>query len=96
MLVIDDEPAIGRVAGESFDVGFCDLMMPGMTGMDSFEALLERNPALARRVVFVTGGAFTPRTTEFLRQTSNGTLSKPFDAVALKRIVADYLGSDLP
>ncbi len=117
VLVIDDEPAIGRVvsrvlqnehdvivvadarealpriaAGEVFDVVFCDLMMPGMTGMDFFEVLRESNPDLARRVVFVTGGAFTARTTEFLEKTSNASLSKPFDPIAIRRIVADYLG----
>jgi PAS domain S-box-containing protein len=84
VLVIDDEPAIGRVigrvlerehevsvltdardalsriaAGEVFDVVFCDLMMPGMTGREFFEALRGSNPELAQRVVFVTGGAFT-------------------------------------
>lgn len=118
ILVIDDEPAIGRVvsrvlqsehdvlvltdarealsriaAGELFDVVFCDLMMPGMTGMDFFEVLRTRNLELTRKVVFVTGGAFTQRTTEFLNQTSNATLSKPFDAVALRRIIADYMGN---
>ena len=118
VLVIDDEPAIGRVvsrvlrsdhdvvvltdaqegltriaAGEHFDVVFCDLMMPGMTGMEFFDSLRTSNPELSRRVVFVTGGAFTERTKEFLEQTSNATLSKPFDTVALKRIVADYIGS---
>ena len=118
VLVIDDEPAIGRVvsrvlqsehdvfvvtdarealtriaAGETFDVVFCDLMMPGVTGMDFFESLQKSKPELAHRVVFVTGGVFTERTTEFLNQTSNATLSKPFMAMALKRIVADYMGS---
>ena len=119
VLVIDDEPAIGRIVsrvlqkehdvlvltdarealthiatGEVFDVVFCDLMMPELTGIDFFELLQETNPELARRVVFVTGGAFTPRTTEFLDHTSNATLSKPFEVEALKRIVADYIGAD--
>lgn len=118
VLVIDDEPAIGRVvtrvlqsqhdvvivtdarealpriaAGEVFDVVFCDLMMPGMTGMDFFEVLRESNPELARRVVFITGGTFTARAAEFLNKTSNATLPKPFDPLSLKRIVADYIGA---
>lgn len=118
VLVIDDEPAIGRVVGrvlqsehdvfvltdarealpriaggEVFDIVFCDLMMPGMTGMDFYEALRQSNPELARRIVFVTGGAFAPRAEEFLRTTSNPTMAKPFDPGALRRIVADYVGS---
>jgi PAS domain S-box-containing protein len=118
VLVIDDEPAIGRTvsrvlqkehdvlvltsarealaliaAGEVFDVVLCDLMMPELTGIEFFELLQEANPELARRIVFVTGGAFTPRTTEFLDHTSNATLSKPFEVAALQRIVADYIGA---
>lgn len=116
VLVIDDEPAIGRAmcrvlqgehdvfvvtdarealpriaAGEGFDVVFCDLMMPGMTGMDLFEALRESQPELSRRIVFVSGGAFTPRTEEFLSTTSNATMTKPVDPKALRRVVTDYV-----
>jgi two-component system cell cycle sensor histidine kinase/response regulator CckA len=93
-VVADAREALTRIAsGEVFDVVFCDLMMPGMTGMDFFELIQKSSPEIAPRVVFVTGGASTQRTTEFLNQTSNATLSKPFDAVTLKRIVADYMGA---
>jgi len=90
--VTDAREALTLIAaGEDFDVVFCDIMMPGMTGIAFFESLEKSNPELARRIVFVTGGAFTQSTTEFLDRTSNLTVSKPFDAVALKRIVADYI-----
>jgi PAS domain S-box-containing protein len=39
-----------------YDAILCDLMMPGMTGMELFEVLRREHPSLARRVVFMTGG----------------------------------------
>jgi flagellar L-ring protein precursor FlgH len=40
----------------------CDLIMPVVTGMDLYDELRRTRPALAARVVFMTGGTFTPRT----------------------------------
>jgi PAS domain S-box-containing protein len=66
-----------------YDIVLCDLMMPDMTGMDLYEMVAARHPALAQRFVFMTGGAFTPRATEFLAKMSAPLLEKPFDANSL-------------
>jgi CheY-like chemotaxis protein len=72
--------ALGRFdAGERYDAILCDLMMPQMSGPELHAQLARRDPALAARVVFVTGGAFTEGSTEFLRTTSNACLEKPVD-----------------
>ena len=72
----------------SRDQGFhgvlCDLMMPEVTGMDLHEWLLEHNPDLARRTLFVTGGAFTPRAQAFLKQVENTVLQKPCKPAELR------------
>jgi CheY-like chemotaxis protein len=65
--------------------------MPEMTGMEFFDALRESALEVARRVVFVTGGALTVRTETFLGATNNATVTKPVDAVALRRIVAEHV-----
>jgi two-component system cell cycle sensor histidine kinase/response regulator CckA len=65
--------------GASFDVVLCDLMMPHVSGMDLFEQVRGRDAELARRFVFMTGGAFTPRAREFVAEVPNVTLEKPFD-----------------
>lgn len=64
---------------DAFDVVLCDLMMPKMSGMDFADRLEGENVEMAKRVVFMTGGAFTARANEFLSKTRFPALHKPFD-----------------
>jgi len=77
--------------GDRFDIIFCDLMMPDMTGMDLHAAIDQIAPAQADRIVFLTGGAFTPRAREFLDSVNNRRMDKPFDVRALKALVEAML-----
>ncbi len=78
--------ALARLAaGETFDVILCDLMMPEMTGMELHEQLA---PALRERMVFVTGGAFTPQARDFLATSRRPRLDKPFTEAQLRRVIA--------
>jgi PAS domain S-box-containing protein len=80
--------ALDRIAaGARFDLILCDVMMPEMTGMDFFEELSRISPDDARRMVFLTGGAFTSRAREFLDRVANPRLEKPFEAKTLLALV---------
>jgi two-component system cell cycle sensor histidine kinase/response regulator CckA len=72
---------------DRFDTILCDLMMPDMTGMDVYEHLHAERPALAKKLVFVTGGAFSPRAREFLDTVENETVEKPFDMARLRQLL---------
>jgi PAS domain S-box-containing protein len=74
----------------NFDLILCDLMMPDATGMDLYESLLARSE-LAQRVVFLTGGAFTPRAADFLAAVPNLHLDKPFSPSDLLAFVQRFL-----
>jgi CheY-like chemotaxis protein len=78
------------VAGERFDVIFCDLMMPSMSGMDLHAAIAEKAPAMLGRMVFMTGGAFTDRARAFLDRVTNLKLDKPVSKNGLRETVARY------
>ncbi len=78
-------------AGERWDVILCDLMMPQMSGMELHEAVRRIDADQASRMVFITGGAFTARGREFLDRVPNPCLEKPFDPVALRKLVRDIL-----
>jgi signal transduction histidine kinase len=70
-----------------FDVILSDLMMPQMTGIELHAALAKIAPELAAKMVFMTGGAFSPSASAFLENASNPTIDKPFKPAALRRLV---------
>jgi PAS domain S-box-containing protein len=80
--------ALDRVrAGERFDLLLCDLMMPEMTGIDLHEELRRKAPEQAKRMVFLSGGAFTARAQAFLKGVPNAYLEKPFKIEELNRLI---------
>lgn len=82
--------------GEVFDVVFCDLMMPNMNGIEFYRTILDRNPALAARIVFLTGGATTAKAGVFLRSIPNLLVEKPFEPKALLEMVQQFLKGPVP
>jgi PAS domain S-box-containing protein len=88
-VVSDGREAIQRiVGGQHFDLVLCDLMMPEMSGMALFEELGKIAPRLADRIVFITGGAFTPEAKRFLEEHETRVVEKPFELGALRALVA--------
>jgi signal transduction histidine kinase len=88
--VTDARVALERLkGGEPFDVILCDLMMPEMSGMDLYGELEKSAPQQAKRVVFLTGGAFTKRAREFLESVDNDCIEKPFDLAELRALIGD-------
>ena len=81
--------ALGRLdAGGKFAAIICDICMPGIDGMQFYEEVLERSPALARRIVYVTGSVDSPELTGFLKRTGCTCLRKPFEGRELREAVA--------
>ncbi len=84
--------AMERIAGgQPFDVILCDLQMPEITGMDLHAEICRSRPELAGSIIFMTGGAFTPRARAFLDQIHGVCIEKPFDVAALKDVVNGHL-----
>ena len=72
-----------------FDVIFCDLMMAEVSGTDLYEEVVLYRPSLAKRFVFMTGGAFTDRARAFIHRVDNPLLEKPFDIRQVQALVRD-------
>jgi len=88
----DPRAAVERLAaGEFFDLVLCDLVMPRMSGMECFEELTRRRPQAASRMMFLTGGAFTPRARLFLEGNRARCLEKPFEVEALRARIEQAL-----
>ena len=115
ILVIDDEPIIGRVLGRmladhdvtvvssgaaairilgeerSFDVILCDLMMPGMSGIDVSTHLARTAPEVAQNLVFMSGGVMLQETRDLVAGITNAFLDKPFDVVKLRALINERM-----
>jgi PAS domain S-box-containing protein len=119
ILVVDDEPALGRAVARAlrghevhvvasgrdalsaiehelpFDLVLCDLMMPEMTGMELHDVIAKEHPELRARMVFMTGGAFTPGAREFVSSTDRTVLEKPISVVELRALVDELMAEAL-
>jgi signal transduction histidine kinase/ActR/RegA family two-component response regulator len=84
-----------RAAGP-FDLILCDLMMSVMSGIELHSELVRRSPELARRVVFMTGGAFTSRARVFLQAVPNRCVEKPLDLETIADLIRDQALAEGP
>jgi PAS domain S-box-containing protein len=75
----------------TFDVIVLDLLMDDLTGVDVFDYLCARHSGLERRVVFMTGGAFTSRAQPLVSSASNACLQKPFAPSDLRDAIRSVL-----
>ena len=87
-LVSTGEAALAAACSSDYDVIFCDLMMPGMSGIDVHSALAAHSPGAEEKIVFMSGGAYTERGQQFLSQVDNPRLNKPFNIEEVRQIVA--------
>lgn len=76
-----------------FDALVCDLMMPEIDGKSFYDQVCEAHSALADRIVFMSGGAFTPRLRKFAGEVANPVLQKP---VTREDLEAALAGLDQP
>ena len=79
----------GDSSAGAFDLILCDLMMTEMSGIELHSELVRRSPELARRMVFMTGGAFTPRARAFLQAIPNRCVEKPLDLETIDDLIRE-------
>jgi len=72
------EAALLALARERFDAVLCDVMMPGINGLDLYDRACAAEPAYAGRFVFMTGGATREDLQARLDALPGASLQKPF------------------
>jgi PAS domain S-box-containing protein len=75
------------VAGATYDVILCDLMMPELSGPELHDALVQLAPDQAEKIIFITGGAYSPASQQFLERNTNLCFEKPCDLQELRAAV---------
>jgi|GEM_PF-1153306 len=83
-------------AGHRFDVILCDLQMPETDGAAVYQHLCARAPDQAARVVFISGGAYTPESRAFIDSVSARVLEKPVRPEVLMGAVDAALAESAP
>jgi PAS domain S-box-containing protein len=82
--------AMAAIAGDpAFDLVLCDVVMPGASGLDFLEQLRAAHPALADRVVFMTGATLGSDQGRALAALANPVVAKPFDLGQLEGLLRD-------
>jgi signal transduction histidine kinase/CheY-like chemotaxis protein len=88
--------ATGRTAIEllehtTYDVIVLDLRLPDIDGKAVWEWIVGHRPALAARVVFMTGDTLSATTQRFLEQAGRPVLHKPVTIDRLRRTLGEVL-----
>jgi CheY-like chemotaxis protein len=83
--------ALQLLERQDFDLIICDLKMPSMDGRRFFSRVREIKPHLARNFVFITGDTNSPKTIEFLQQSGNRWITKPFNFREVQEIFSNHL-----
>jgi signal transduction histidine kinase/ActR/RegA family two-component response regulator len=86
-VALDGQVALEKLRKADYDVVLCDVMMPGISGLDVYRQVRSENEALARRFVFATGGLFSQELSDSVKRLSNMIIEKPFDPAELRRVI---------
>jgi CheY-like chemotaxis protein len=87
----DPRAALASMLQGSFDVILCDLMMPGITGVEIYEQLARQRPALTERIIFLSAGGLTEGVRRFLATSCRPQLHKPFQREDLVDMIDAHL-----
>jgi len=65
----------------------CDIRMPGFNGLDFYKNVESRDPALAKRIIFITGDTANKATQKFIEEHGIQYLVKPFELLDLLQLI---------
>ncbi len=83
--------ALDLIRKEKFDVILSDFRMPILDGHQFHTEVSKIDPALAHRIIFLTGDVVNEETQSFLASIGNPHLSKPFQLDAVRRAVTQVI-----
>jgi CheY-like chemotaxis protein len=93
--VLGGAEALARLSEDpSFDSIICDLMMPEVDGKSFYDTIEKEHPQLSKRIVFMSGGAFTPRLRRFAASVPNPVLQKPVSREDLESMLSAHSDQD--
>ena len=83
--------AVKMAETRPYDLFVSDVRTPEMNGIQFYQRLVEKTPALGERVIFTTGDVMSPEVKTFLTKNNRPFLAKPFVPHDLREIVRKTL-----
>ena len=80
------------ISQRRYDAIIVDLKMPGINGEVLYRRIHEVDQLQASRVIFVTGDTVGHESRNFVADTGNALVEKPFDLLELQRLLQSMLG----
>jgi PAS domain S-box-containing protein len=81
------DTALEKLNEERYSLVLLDIKLPGMSGIELYQHIEDIAPALARRVMFITGDIMEGTTRAFLEKTGAPYITKPLDIEVLKKTI---------
>jgi len=87
--VLSGEDALIRTASVKYDLVICDLMMPGLSGLDLLKSLREFRPTMP--VLMITGYPTVKTAEESVKMGAFAYITKPFTPADIRSAAARAL-----
>ncbi|MBK9053702.1 MAG: PAS domain S-box protein [Chloroflexi bacterium] len=87
----DGKMGLAYMNEKSYHLILCDLWMPGMSGTNFYQTMVQRYPQMAHHVIFTTGDTINSSTSAYLNEQGLTYLTKPFELDDLLKAVAQYM-----
>ena len=92
----DGTEALHLLDERRYDLVLTDLRMPGIEGPALYQALRERHPGGAPRVIFMSANTGIEEYARFLSETGEPALEKPFNLADMRQVVLQILSKTQP
>lgn len=100
LIVLGYEPVLASLGADAVELArrgelaaiVCDHQMPGMSGIEVYDAMTADAPHLADRFVMMSGDVGAPAVTAFAAARPITLLAKPFDLDTLERTLRSVIG----
>jgi signal transduction histidine kinase/CheY-like chemotaxis protein len=89
--VSNGHDGLSKLRENNYDLIVCDVKMPVMDGKTLYRHICTEMPNMAERVVFSTGDLVGQDTIHFLESTRANFVNKPFDLLALKKVLCEII-----
>ncbi len=74
----------------AYDLIISDIKMAGMDGKEFYKRLRTKRPEAARKLIFISGDTISQETQNFLKETGNIFLKKPFTLEGLRAVISKH------